>query len=182
MLSNESKRFIENWRSKTAATTGDDLNHIYTRFGDLYKIYGRLFNEATNDLINKGIIANSGGDQKSATENVIRYLTAEFIADAFVSSNNDPDIEAVIFALPHFSIKFNPQNQHEPAVDAHLLQSLKSTNNGVKILAILQIIYFVRCNFEHSRKDFQEYQRLLVEPLNKILETLIDLLYIELSK
>ena len=141
-----------------------------------------FFNEATNDLINKGVLVNSGGDQRSATENVILYLTAEVIADAFLSNNNEADIEAVISALPHFSIKFNPQSQHEPAVDAQLLQNLQSVNNGVKLLAILQIIYFVRCNFEHSRKDFQEYQRLLVEPLNAILGTLIDLLYTELSK
>jgi hypothetical protein len=182
MLSQDTTSFIENWTAKVKNIKGDDLNAVYQRFGDLYIIYSRLCNDASSILVVDGIISSIGGDQKAATENVIRYLGADNIMNAFIANNNINDIEAIVNVIPHFNIKFDRNGVYQPQTDQDLLNNLQSSNNTVKVLAVLQTIYYVRCNFFHSRKDYQEYQRLLVEPLINILQTLNTMLITELSK
>jgi hypothetical protein len=181
MVSSDTQEYLANWNKKVDLIAGNELRDVFEKFSSLYKIYGRLYNDASTELVNRGILNKNGGDQNGATENVIQYLTADVIIDAFRSSN-ESDIAALIGAIPHFNIKFTPNGQHEPNVDTQLLQDLQSKNSNLKALSILQIIYFVRCNYEHSRKDFQEHQRLLVEPLINLLKTLNSLLTTELSK
>lgn len=182
MLSANTQEYLNNWNKKIDLIVGDDLEHVFEKFNSLYKIYGRLCNDATLKLITKGLLNKGGGDHKTATVNVIHYMTAEVIIDGFRVNNNEQDIVALINVMPHFKIKFTPNGQHEPQVDIQLIQDLQSENSGVKALAILQVIYFVRCNYEHSRKDFQEYQRLLLKPLINLLGSLNNLLCSELKK
>jgi hypothetical protein len=181
MPSADTIEFLTNWNKKLELITGDGLEDVYEKFSTLYKIYGRLCNDATSELTQKGIIGKGdNGDQKSATENVVKYLSADVIIQGFHNNNIEGDIEALINVMPHFHIKFTNQ-KWDPLVDNRLLNDLRSTNNTVKALAILQMVYFVRCNYEHSRKDFQEYQRILVEPINNLIATLNSLLTTGLS-
>ena len=183
MLSTDTQSFIENWSKEIKITEDGGINEAIQVFGYLYKIYGRLNFEAANVLIQNGTLNSTGGDRKTATENVILYLTADAIINGFNDNNNEPDIASLIKILPSFHIKFAADGKtHEPIVDAQLLTDIQSANNEIKALAILHVIYFVRCNIEHSRKNMEEYQTLLVEPLNNLLKTLNKLLFIELSK
>lgn len=59
--------------------------------------------------------------------------------------------------------------------DEQLVNNLKSVSSEVKSKAVLSLIYNVRCNIVHGYKDFQEHQRLLVEPLVSLLEDIIQL-------
>jgi hypothetical protein len=182
MLSANTEEYLDNWNKKVDLIIGDDLRHVFERFNSLYKIYGRLCNEAILELINNGLLTHGGGDQRNVTNNVIHYITANAIIDGFRINNNEQDIRALISVMPHFKIKFTPNGQHESNVDIQLIQDLQSESSVVKAVAILQIIYFVRCNYEHSRKDFQEYQRLLLEPLINLLRSLNNLLFSKLKK
>jgi len=182
MLSNETKNYIETWSKDLNNVSGNSLEKVFTKFGHLYKIYGRLNNDASILLVKNGILKKKGGDKNSATENVIRFLTAGLIYNTF-KNNNKSDIQALINILPRFRIKFTIEDQvWEQGVDEQLLNDLKSGSKEALVLSILQIIYYVRCNMEHSRKHKVPNQILLLRPLNNILKTLNDLLLIELSK
>jgi hypothetical protein len=181
MLSTDSQEYIERWNIKVALIVGNGLAEVFEKFSSLYKIFGRLFNDVSEELVSLGTISKKGGDQKSATENVIQYLSADEIINAFQVAGNNSNIMALIGVLPHFNIKFTNSGQHEPQVDAQLLHGLQSTNNYTKALSILLIIYFVRCNYEHSRKSFDEDQRFLLEPLINLLQTLNHQLLSRLS-
>jgi hypothetical protein len=181
MLSEDTADFLKNWSNQIEQIKGDELRDVYARFDSLFKVYERLFNETSNELVQKGRIEKAGGHKKSATENVVRYLGADKIIQGFLENNNDPDIDALYNVLPHFNIVFKNE-EHYPEIDNDLRNDLQSKDHGVKVLAILKLIYFVRCNYVHARKDAQEYQRLLVEPIINLLRTLNTLLITELSK
>lgn len=66
--------------------------------------------------------------------------------------------------------------QGQEKTDKELATNLLSENVEIKSKAILSLIYNVRCNIVHGHKDFQEYQRLLLEPAIGILRTIVNTL------
>ncbi len=174
--------FIEHynsWNIKVNAITGDDLNSIYDRYMTLYVIYNNLYNHVPEALIRRGIaIPDQIHDNKKATEYVIKYLGAKEILDNIHANGNDGDVRAIINLINDevFYIKLN-HGERQRNEDLRILKNLKSGNDVTKANALLQVCYYVRCNIFHGSKDFQEYQRLLIEPLINIIRTVIAQLY-----
>lgn len=59
--------------------------------------------------------------------------------------------------------------------DIELMGNLENDEPAIKAQAALSTIYNVRCNMQHGEKHFEEHQRILLEPLINILETVVEL-------
>ena len=60
-------------------------------------------------------------------------------------------------------------------VDIELMNNLRSDVAEVKAKAVLSSIYNIRANMLHGEKHFEEHQRMLLEPLIRIIQTIINL-------
>lgn len=181
MISLDTKEYLETWNKKIEDIHGTRLNQAFEKFESLLKIYGRLANEISAELLSKKALSKTGGDQMIATKNIILCLKSEFLIEQLTRFNNE-DIEHLHRIIHRFHISFSKEGVSLPDIDTKLVGDLKSDNPDIKSLSILQIIYFVRCNNIHSRKGYAANQILLLQPINKLLATLNKLLYDELNK
>jgi hypothetical protein len=109
-------------------------------------------------------------------------LGAGDILTEFTNKNLDGDIKTIIDLIDqevfYIKVNFNGRQRNE---DIKILADLKSNNATKKATGILQVAYYVRCNIFHGHKNFQEYQRILVEPLTKIISALNPMLFNRLN-
>ncbi|WP_299221219.1 hypothetical protein [uncultured Aquimarina sp.] len=176
--------FHNNWIAKANAISTNELSDIFDKYITLFVIYNNLYNQVPNKLIISGIpVPNKIFDNKAATELVVKFLTPEDLLLEFSNNNLDNDIESIINLIDqetfHIKINYGGYNRNE---DLKILNELKSENKGKKATGILKVIYYVRCNIFHGNKDFVEYQRILMEPLIKILSVTNDFLFRKLTE
>lgn len=183
MLTNELQEWYQNWRTKEGTYKSEELQDIYDRYSTLFTIYNKLYNQLPPRLKAKGyVLPNRLLDSVSSTQYVVNFLSASRIIDT-LTKKNQADIEQIelLIEMEVFYIKIkNGERQRDK--DQELLARLKSKNEEKKAIAILEVIYHVRCNMVHGSKDFQEYQKALLIPLTNILNSLLDLLYSSLNE
>lgn len=183
MLSQNLTDFYNNWTAKADAIIDNNLSSIYDKYITLFITFNNLYNQIPSTLISRGdAVPNRIYDNQAATEYVIKLIGAQSILDNLTNQNNNADVNAIIDVIDQqlFYIKLN-FGQRQRNEDLKILTNLRSTNANLKARAILQVIYYVRCNMFHGHKDFVEYQKLLVEPLARILKTVNQQLFNELS-
>ena len=163
----ETAEFILNWENKLSEIETDNLNNIYNKFVTIFTIYNRYYNELYFNLKTQNQLVKSRySDFEKATSFVVDFLGADNIMNRINENNNLKEIEAICNLLENKVFYINLDNGEPNEVfDLEVLQNLKSQNIETKIKAISSVIYNVRCNIIHGYKDFQEYQRLIVEPL-----------------
>lgn len=184
MLDQEIIEFYNNWTKKIEDNKGEELRDVYERYQDLFRIYNKLYNQVPDALVTKGNpYKGKVTDSAGATDIVVQYLGASNILNNFQVNNLNADIEGVAKLIEQevFYIKIR-NGQRDRNTDLEILQNMRSADSNIKAKAILQVIYLVRCNLVHGSKDYQEYQRLLLEPLTNLLRTVTTQLYLELSK
>ncbi|AWO01849.1 hypothetical protein DLD77_09140 [Chitinophaga alhagiae] len=184
MLSQETLDYYQSWKRKQAANVEDDLSAVFNGFRDLYPTYNRLYNEIPTALKATGVVLPKRlEDNQKATKYVVQYIGASNLLTHLSKNNNDSDIESIDWILEEelFHIKLI-QGQSDRNADIQLRAELNSTDAETKAIAILKVIYYVRCNMEHGEKHFEEHQRLLLQPLTNILVAVIEQLYELLSK
>ncbi|MFD0750174.1 hypothetical protein ACFQZS_08485 [Mucilaginibacter calamicampi] len=164
--------FYHNWSNKLLGIIGDDLASVYDRYITSFVIYNSLYNQVPEALIENGIpVASKIFDNKLATEIVVQFVGATNLLDLLYNNGCGNDIQGIINLIDqqmfYIKIKYGQRQRNE---DLKLLSDLNSTNHNKKAVAILQVLYHVRCNIFHGNKNFEEYQRILVEPLFKILQ------------
>jgi hypothetical protein len=175
--------FYNNWTSKADGISGDSLSNIYDKYMTLFVIYNNLYNQIPDKLISNGIpVPDKIYDNKAATEFVVKFLGADNLLREMTSNNLNNDIDTIIDLIDReeFHIKIS-HGQYTRNDDLKILEDLKSFNNSKRAVAILKVLYHVRCNIFHGSKDFQEYQRILVEPLTRILKVTNLFLYRKLN-
>lgn len=181
MASNNLTEFYNNWNSKIENINDENLSGIYDKFITYFIIYNNLYNQVPEKLVKNGKnLPDRLYDNKCATDYVVDFLGASILLDE-LENKNKSDINTLknIIENEYFFIKLkNGQNQRDK--DLEILKNLNSNNKRKKVIAILQIVYYVRCNIFHGHKGFKEYQRLIIDPLNKILETINPLLFSKL--
>ncbi len=173
----ETKEFIKNWEIMLSQITEADgkLKELYEKFRTLYTIYNRYYNEAFYLLqLDNKLEKPRYTDYEKATIIVISFLGADVISERMSEKDNQQQLDAVCKVIPKFNINLIDGNPSKET-DKKLLENLKSADPGVKAKAVLSLIHNVRCNIVHGYKDFQEYQRLLVEPLITLLQAVIDI-------
>jgi hypothetical protein len=172
------KEFIENWELKLSQIKNDNdqLKELYDKFTTLFTIFNRYYNEAFYQFKeDKKLTKSRYSDFEKATTIVQEFLSVDSLINSFNKNQKEIDDLCMLIENKIFHINLADGEPSEET-DMQLLENLKSLTPEVKCKAVLSAIYNVRCNIVHGYKDFQEYQRLIVEPLIKLLESVIELL------
>lgn len=175
----ETLEFIQNWEFKLTQIhhENDQLKELYDKFITYFTIFNRYYNEAFYQLKNENKLHKSRySDHEKATGIVINFLEPQNIISNIEQRGNQKDIDAACHLIENKIFNINlADGEPNEKVDKQLLENLRDESPEVKSKAVLSLIYNVRCNIVHGYKDFQEYQRLIVEPLVNLLETVVGL-------
>ena len=179
-MRDSTKNFVMGWELKLSQIKDADnhLNELYDKFTTLYTIYNRLYNEAHYVLKLKNSLEKIRySDRAKATEIVVSFLGAKSIIDKVTIEHGQRDIDSVRTLLANGIFYINTSDgKPDEATDKDLLGNLISPSSEVRSKAILSLIYNVRCNLIHGYKNFEEIQRLVIEPVANLLQKIIELL------
>ncbi len=175
MLSPEIERFCTEWLAKSAQYNDDIVEGCYDKFFTLFIVFNRLYAEATFELARQGRISISPNrslpDRKGATEYTLAFIGQTafvlLLDDRLTGPVNDLAmlIEQEIFYIKLSSPNGDPQREK----DLLLLSNLRSSNNKKRALAVLDLVYSIRCNLFHGHKAFQPVQVALLKPTMTVL-------------
>lgn len=201
MLSAEFSDFYRSWNRKAEEYGTQELRQCFDKFFTLFVIYNRLYAEATFLLTRRGIIIlgrrsssgrsvlpgrrNTFPDSLAAKNYVRQYLGSENLMSQLESDTQSNEaINTIIYLIEteQFYIKLDMvSGSRQRQEDLRLLDSLRSTDKAVKVRAILDFIYSIRCNMFHGHKGFNEIQVEILRPAIIILQKIVRLLYEKLS-
>lgn len=188
-LSDHFEQFHSRWMAKAKHHDQQGLTQSFDRFFTLYVVFNHLYVEATRRLASQDRVQiqnrNRFPDAEAAQEYVVQFLGANRLLQQL---SNDPRTKAALESLKtqvgsgKFSLKLNMiTGEAQPEEDADLCKRLTGTNRNKQASALLETLYAVRCNMFHGRKGLNPIQRELLDPLNVILEKVIEILYVALD-
>ena len=171
--------FYDGWNNKLNNIAGQTLGEVFDQYMTAFVIYNNLYNQVPSANIRLGIpVPQNLNDNKGATDYVVQFLGAANILAALSANDNNADIDAIIFLIQNEEFYINLKyGERQLNHDLLILQHLTDRSVNKQAIAILKVVYYVRCNLFHGHKDFNENQRRLVEPLVRILKTINNLLY-----
>ncbi|MFZ1610314.1 MAG: hypothetical protein WAT52_04545 [Chitinophagales bacterium] len=173
----ETTEYIKTWTKKLSSYKGDDLQTLFDKYTALFTLYNRLYNESYRILKTKNQLTKPRySDFDKGTKLVIEFNTANDIINRLKENNNFTDIAIIADLIRNDIFHINlADGVSKKDIDIELMNNLESDNPGLKAQAALSTIYNIRCNIEHGEKHFKEHQRLILEPLIRILETVVNL-------
>lgn len=186
MLNSEFQRFSDEWLQRAKAYTGRDQNEHYDKFFTLFVVFNRLYSEATFALQRAGEIGLQRNrpppDKKGATEYTLDFIGIDDFERLYKESlEHYVTTVATLIAEERFYIQLSlPEGERQPEKDRELLNKLRNSGK-TRALAILELIYSIRCNLFHGNKAFQPIQIELLRPVNCILEHVTVALYQKLQ-
>ncbi|MEO7991591.1 MAG: hypothetical protein ABI663_18710 [Chryseolinea sp.] len=169
--------FIETCTKRISLASGNKLENLFEKYTALYTLYNRLYNESFGQLKSDNRLTKTRySDFDRATSLVVEFNTSVDIVKSLKDRNNFSDLQTIADLIKQdiFSINL-ADGIGQRDYDVQLMNNLESNNDDVKAQAALSTIYNVRCNMQHGEKHFEEHQRLLLEPLIRILQTVVDL-------
>ncbi|MEI7636246.1 MAG: hypothetical protein WCJ37_03000 [Syntrophus sp. (in: bacteria)] len=181
MLSGEIERFINQWMNRAQQYTDTNIDGCYDKFFTLFVVFNRLYAEATFELARRGSINLAPNrplpDKKGATEYTLEVIGLDNFENLYRSNLSEPvqTIANLIESERFYIILSSPNGDIQPEKDQALLHDLKSTGK-TRALAILEVMYKVRCNLFHGHKSFHPIQTDLLKPTICILEKIITAL------
>lgn len=173
----ETKGYIENWMEKISGIKGNNLGNLFEKFSTFYTLHNRLYNDSFRVLReNRKLLKPRYSDFEKATLCIIQFNSAENIIKTLAENDNLPDIDAIADLIENDIFHINlADGIAQKNADIELMNNLRSDVLEVKAKAILSAIYNVRANMLHGDKHFEEYQRMLLEPLIRITQTIVNL-------
>ena len=178
MLSPEIERFCTEWLAKAAQYNDDNVEGCYDKFFTLFVVFNRLYAEATFELARQGQISISPNrslpDRKGATEYTFAFI-GQTAFDHFFNEHLTAPVDALAMLIEQerFYIKLSILNgDPQRDKDLLLLRDLRSSGD-TRALAVLDLVYSVRCNLFHGHKAFQPIQIALLKPTMTILYHMI---------
>ncbi|MBX2896368.1 MAG: hypothetical protein KF763_13045 [Cyclobacteriaceae bacterium] len=176
-MNQDTQEYLQSWRRRFSETNGNDLRSVFDRFSILFTLYNRFYNDSYRVLSNNGQLTKSRySDFEKATSLVVLFNSADDIVTRLTENNNIVDVETVANLIDNDIFHINLANGvSQKAQDEALMHNLRSENNETKAQAVVSAIYNVRNNMQHGEKHFEEHQRLLLEPMIRILETIVTL-------
>jgi hypothetical protein len=183
MLRQEDIEYCTKQKKAVESITGDDITSVFNRFSTLYPMYNRLYDRLPEVLTALGQpLPNKNDDNTRSTTYVTQYLGGDNILANLSTQGLDDDIEFLTWILEYGAFHIKLKNgQHVPTKDAELARDIKSTDPDTKTIAILYVVYYVRCNMLHGQKHQDEHQRLLVSAVTRITQAVTDQLYNQLA-
>ena len=183
----EFSEFYSRWKEK-ARVYQSDLQGSFDRFFTLYVLFNRLYTEATFRLGQRGNVKimnwNRFPDAEAAQEYVVQYVGAATLITGLSGDSERSALDSIrnqVCSGP-FWVKLDMlTGSPQPNLDRELCQRLNDSNSNTQAVAVLETLYAIRCNMFHGRKGFHSVQQQLLDPLNIILERIIDILYEKLK-
>lgn len=182
MLSQELERFYKDWRKKADRYNKEEISDYYDKFFTLFVVFNRLYTEATFELARRGEITLKSDkplpDRKGATKYTLKIIGPDRFQTLYMSKlATQVAILEQYINDETFYIKLSvPDGEPQRDKDVELLKQLRKTGEE-KYLAILDLVYTIRCNMFHGHKSFTPVQIALLEPTISILRAVIEELY-----
>lgn len=176
-MTSETKEYIESWKEKISGIKGNNLGNLFEKFSTYYTLHNRLYNDSFRVLReDEKLLKPRYSDFEKATSCIVQFNSAENIIKTLTENDNLPDIDAITYLIENDIFHINlADGVAQKNVDIELMSNLRSDVTEVKARAILSVIYNVRANMLHGEKHFEEYQRMLLEPLIRITQTIVNL-------
>ncbi len=176
-MKQETKDYIKTWTNKISSYKGDDLGTLFDKYTALFTLYNRLYNESYSLMKANGQLSKSRySDFEKATILVVKFISAVEIIVRFKENNNFDDIASIADLIRNDIFHINlADGVSQKDIDIKLMENLENNEPIIKAQAAVSTVYNVRCNMQHGEKHFEEYQRLLLEPLIRIIDTIIEL-------
>lgn len=176
-MTSETKEYIESWKEKISGIKGDNLGNLFEKYSTFYTLHNRLYSDSFRVLRKNGLLLKPRySDFEKATVCIIQFNSAESIIKTLTNNDNFPDIEAIADLIENGIFHINlADGVAQKNVDIDLMNNLRSDVAEVKARAILSAIYNIRSNMLHGEKHFEELQRMLLEPLIRIIQTIVNL-------
>jgi hypothetical protein len=182
-MTEETLSNITNWEKELKKINGDKLIDFFSRFQILYQIYNRLYNDAFRAELAKNKNRNRIGDYEKATIFVRDFIGSDLIIEKLKADNRIDDIKAVSNLIDNKIFHINLKDGvGQEKFDKQLSENLMNNkDNSIRAKAILSVIYNVRCNLVHGYKNLEEHQRMLLEPVKNLLQTIVNTLKYRLN-
>ena len=163
------EEFYENWINKANGYSENVLRDIFDKYLTLFVVYNCEYNSIASETNRYRI-----SDRFAATESIVKYLGADYILDKMKEKGLNIEIGRIIELMEtnRFNINLKRGIIYR-ANDLTIIEKLRSDNENLKAIAILEVIYYVRCNLIHGHKQYEEYQQELLLPLTRILNELV---------
>lgn len=176
-MTQETKDYIETWTKRISSYSGDDLGTLFDKYTALFTLYNRLYNESFNRMKENELLSKPRySDFEKATKLVVEFNSANAIIDRLKNKDNFSDIEIIADLIREDVFHINlADGVSKKDIDIELMENLENDKPSIKAQAAVSAIYNVRCNMQHGEKHFEEHQRMLLEPLIRILETIVEL-------
>ncbi|MCT4698236.1 hypothetical protein [Tenacibaculum haliotis] len=176
-MTEETKKYIETWTTKISSYKNDDLGTLFDKYTALYTLYNRLYNESIKQMkASNNLTKSRYSDFEKATKLVVDFNSATDIVSKLKENNNFEDINIIADLIRNDIFHINlADGVSKKDIDIELMNNLENENPTIKAQASVSTIYNVRCNMQHGEKHFEESQRMLLEPLIRILETIVEL-------
>lgn len=183
-MTQETRDYIETWTNKISSYHGDDLGTLFDKYTALFTLYNRLYNESYRQMkTNNQLVKQRYSDFEKATKLVVEFYSADEIIDRLKVKNNFGDIELIADLIRKGIFHINlADGVSRKNIDLELMKNLENKQPFIRAQAVVSTIYNVRCNMQHGEKHFEEYQRMLLEPLIRILDTIVELQIENLTK
>ena len=155
MLGADDLEYITSWK-EGIQDLGESEMGFFDRFKILYPVNNRLYNIASKELLAQGKISKTGGDKIRATKNCILFLGPDNLMKVLADHHNVKDVESICLVIENhiFNIVLKESGEPDRDKDLELLKNLRSGDNNIRTLALLTIIYHVRCNLFHGDKVY----------------------------
>jgi len=175
--------FCERWIAKSNGYNEENTEEVFDKFFSLFVTYNAIYFNATLYLIKHGRIGKKRtGDKVSATNNMSDFIGTNELYAKLISLKSD--VEAIIAEVEdnRFYISTEKDNiTPNKAEDLRLGEKIKNKFNLTNAkekrkfnIALLTLIYGVRCNMFHGKKGIDPLQKDILNPMNNILKTIID--------
>ncbi len=183
-MTQETRDYITTWTNKISSYSGYDLGILFDKYSALFTLYNRLYNESFLQMKSKNkLVKPRYSDFEKATRLVVEFNKASDIIDKLMRRNNFEDLRTISNLIKDDHFHINLENGvSRKDIDLILMKNLNSNNPEEKAQAAVATIYHVRCNIQHGEKHFEEQQRILLTPLTRILESIIELQIEKLSE
>ncbi|QUX92029.1 hypothetical protein CYL31_11655 [Marinomonas sp. A3A] len=180
--------FYNEWLNKADSYVDKSLSGYFNKAFSLFTLYNKLYAEATFSLARAKIIKlnerQGFPDRKGATIFAPQYIGYENLERIFSEDECARCIDELAYFIEtgRFYIKLSMlYGKRQQIKDKELAENLRSKTVEVKVNAVMDYIYTVRCNMFHGNKQFDEVQVDLLEPIIIILRKVIVELYDKLS-
>lgn len=181
MLSSEQQDFYSRWLQKADNITNDDIASIIDKYVTLFINYNFLYNIIPKKKAQEtGKARENIGDRKGATIYTVNFLGSDFISTHLAQHDLYEQIERLVNAMQHFNFHLN-KGKPQPKKDKALINRVKSSNTDIKILSLMETLYYIRCNIVHGEKGLYQYQEILLLPAIKLLRGIIPFVYNRLN-